>query len=199
MVDNILVIKFFNVVDLIPGRKVEEVSVLDRTRLLKTVLMTIDKQFSTPDQILIEYQMGPNDIARMISSQIAYHYTEVTNIEFKCKVSKSIIDTNCITYAVKHFPLNAIDFNPSSNSIHLISPMLKNAYHIATDGAYENFIVKSSNTVANKKHTLYNFSHYIKIMMANGNELLDNIPNKANDISDSFMQLFGYLKKKALL
>lgn len=241
IVDNILSIKWFNVIDLIPGNSLNEVSVLDRTRRLKSMLVAMDNQFDKPDLVLIEYQMGPNDVARMISSQIAYHYTDYTDIniiaktidyrkERKKKNGDTIaIPINTITYAVSHFPLGnttdkttdklidkttskttgkSIDKTTSKTTgksidkipeISLVNPALKNKYFIAPDGSYENFIVKLSNYTANKKHCIHNFHYYVKTMMKNGGDILDNVTNKADDMSDAFMMIFAYLKKNNML
>lgn len=87
IVDNMLVIKWFNVIDLIPGEKTDEVPALERTRRIKCLLNALDKQFDKPDLVLIEYQMGPNDISRMISAQISYHYMSDIELDIKLKTS----------------------------------------------------------------------------------------------------------------
>ena len=243
MLDGIISIKWFNCIDLIPGNKIEDVSVLERTRRLKYMLCAMDKQLDKPDLVLIEYQMGPNDIARMVSAQISYHYYSVGEINIipktvdirgKRKKNPDIeIPKNTITYAVKEYPLiplpstlpsslsplpstslSPLPSLPSSLSplsplpslpsplshatkVELVLPGLKNTCYLNEKGNYTNFIVKYSNTTANKKHTDWNFSYFVEHMM--DKQILENIPNKSNDMADAFMQIFSYLKKNRMI
>jgi hypothetical protein len=216
MLDGIISIKWFNCIDLIPGNKIEDVSVLERTRRLKYMLCAMDKQLDKPDLVLIEYQMGPNDIARMVSAQISYHYYSVGEINIipktvdirgKRKKNPDIeIPQNTITYAVKEYPLiplplsiPSLSLSPISHAtkVELVLPGLKNTCYLNERGNYTNFIVKYSNTTANKKHTDWNFSYFVEHMM--DKQILENIPNKSNDMADAFMQIFSYLKKNRMI
>ena len=49
-------------------------TLIERTHGLKHLLHMIDSQFSTPDIVLVEYQMKQNDYSKNISSQVLYHY-----------------------------------------------------------------------------------------------------------------------------
>jgi hypothetical protein len=203
---NIVSIKYFNVIDLIPGYKINKVPLMERTRNLKYLLCCLDQQLSRPDIVLIEYQMKQNDISRAISHQISYHYI-TTNVnvfmEYKEQFIKksSINNPNSITYAIDSYPIHSVLMNDNNSSIivETVGTTLKNAYHIAPGGEYSNFIVNFSNYVANKKHTDYNFKYYIKQFMHNKYDELISISNKTNDIADAFMMIFNWLKKKDLV
>lgn len=204
-VSKIIHIRWFNVIDLIPGRKIKDVDQCERTRLLKTVLCALDKQFDKPSLVLIEYQMGPNDISRNLASQIMYHYVDNATNVFNLKSQKNRLEESneCITYAVKDFPIDtSIDTsicNTTSCEVKFIPAGLKNSYHVTKNGIYSNFISKSSNYVANKAHTSYNFEYFIKCMMNDGDKILNTILNKKADFSDAFMMIYGYLKKNQMI
>jgi hypothetical protein len=233
ILSQILIVEWFNVIDLIPGNLIDEVPAIERIRRVKGMLSRLDQQFNKPDLVLIEYQMGPNDIARMISVQIAHHYmTDIDVVveqktkdlrKLRKKDDSVVVPVNTITYAVGGYPLigtdgvgnnindkivntndttdvNTADDNKTKHTqVEFVGPTVKNKYHIAPDGAYENFIVKNSNYIANKKHCVYNFQHFVKNMITGGGKIIDNIANKADDMSDAFMMIFGYLKIHKLL
>jgi hypothetical protein len=75
------VVEYLAVTDLIDGKKVNQTEVVERAFALCTYLKKVDKkiaklerQKAMPLQILIEYQMGPNDLCRGVASQILYHF-----------------------------------------------------------------------------------------------------------------------------
>lgn len=82
-------ILFVDVKDLIPDKKLKDTNILERTNNLRDYLNDIDKKISELNipiknlDILIEYQMGPNDKSRVISSQLLYHFSKYSsaNIE----------------------------------------------------------------------------------------------------------------------
>lgn len=212
--DNIIKIKFFNVIDLVPGIKVAKVPLLERTKRLKYLLQILDQQFDVPDIVLIEYQMKQNDISRAISHQIAYHYAgSGSNIlveqKEQCIQRRSLMESlaqktqlsNSITYAVESCPLLPIVMNENKtpDTVDIVGASLKNAYQLSSDGAYANFIAKYSNYTANKKHTTHNFTQYVKTFGGVKKEELLRINNKTDDIADSFMMIFGWLRKNELL
>ena len=207
ILNNVLRIEWFNAIDLIYGKYVEEAPMLERTTMLKSMLAVLDKQFARPDLVLIEYQMIQNDISRILSCQIAYHYTSVVPVTIveklvdlrkqRKKQPDLCISNSVISYAAKEYPLNS--YVNTSNThvvpvVELIGPRLKNTYYLAPDGSYDIFIVKYSNYVANKKHCTHNFNYFTKVM---------GYPyttcNKADDMADAFMMMFCYLKKMSLL
>lgn len=66
--------------------KVRSVSEVIRTSRLKQELNLLDEKLKSLHvpwkdmTVLIEYQMGPNDLARSVASQITYHYSNVVPI-----------------------------------------------------------------------------------------------------------------------
>jgi hypothetical protein len=66
---------FLGAVDFLNAR-VKDVSITERTRRLAITLTAFDAlTLPKPSHVLIEYQMGQNDLSRLLSSQILYHYT----------------------------------------------------------------------------------------------------------------------------
>ena len=213
IIDNIVKVIFFNVVDLVPGLAANKVHVLDRTRTLKYLLHCLDEQLPKPDIVLIEYQMKHNDISRCVSDQIAYHYTDIdckidTNLYVK---NKSYTDNsssiNNITYAVNNYPINRINSSSSSSSssssklkiVDIVGTGIKNSISFSEEGAYYNFIVRYSNKVSNKKHTSWNFKYFMEHFGNLDADFFIKLSKKYDDISDSFMMIFGWLKKNSYL
>jgi hypothetical protein len=98
--------KYLDVIDLIPGQKVKETNIVDRTKALYTYLSTILDPLigDEPDStlFLIEYQMGPNDKSRVISSQIMYHmskYSGITHLVGPSLKNKIVIGGNDALYS----------------------------------------------------------------------------------------------------
>jgi hypothetical protein len=209
-VDNIIKIKFFNVINLIPGCKASSVPMLERTRRLKHLLKYIDHLLPQPDIVLIEYQMKHNDISRTISNQIAMWYmsdSDNISINHKCEAdsrrSSSNVQTTStndyLTYAVDLYPLTSCQMSiiPSTRIIELVGPTLKNTVSLYPGGDYANFIVKWSNYVANKKHTSSNFIKFSNVFLSDLD--LTTVNNKLDDIADGFMMIFAWLKKRKIL
>ena len=73
---NMIYINYLDVKDLIPNKKIKDTDIIERTCKLKDYLTSIENKcdISPECQILVEYQMGPNDKSRTISSQILYHF-----------------------------------------------------------------------------------------------------------------------------
>jgi hypothetical protein len=74
-------IEYLEVKDLIPNQKIKDTNIIERTVKLQEYLAHIDTLLpNDPAQckVLIEYQMGPNDKSRTISSQIMYHFAKYT-------------------------------------------------------------------------------------------------------------------------
>lgn len=75
---NMISFEMAEVIDLIPDKQIKDTTINERTIRLKNYLIELDKKLSliTGDlTILIEYQMGPNDKSRVISSQLLYHFS----------------------------------------------------------------------------------------------------------------------------
>lgn len=76
ILNNMIEINHLDVKDLIPEKKLKDTTIIERTNNLKEYLTSIENKCDiSPDcQILVEYQMGPNDKSRTVSSQILYHF-----------------------------------------------------------------------------------------------------------------------------
>jgi hypothetical protein len=177
LVDNKILIEYMDVVDIIPGKKVKETSIVERTAGLYNHLTEFDAKIlcaneplctnkARPDieeyTFLIEYQMGPNDKSRAVASQIMMFFSK---------------------YCGNHGP----------SIIKVIGPSLKNKISIGGDDAhYSNFIEKyTTNYAANKNHAKYNF---IKLLAYLGKERMIKHIKKSNidDIADSVMMSIAY-------
>ena len=107
--------------------------------------------------------------------------------------------------SVKDTPTTSINNTPNTTTlstnttVELINPNIKNKYHIAPNGAYENFIVKYSNYTSNKKHCIYNFNYFVENTILDGYNIINNTSNKIDDVADAFMMIYGYLKEKDML
>jgi hypothetical protein len=164
LIDSRIRIEYMDVIDIIPGKKVKETSVVERTISLYNHLSKLDSrlQQDTSYTFLIEYQMGPNDKSRAVSSQIMMFFAK---------------------YCEPH----------GSSIIKIIGPSLKNKISIGGDDAhYSNFVEKyTTNYAANKNHAKYNFLKLLKYL---GQEKVINHVKKSNidDIADSVMMSIAY-------
>ena len=80
LINTYVIIHVLKVYDLTKGKKTDTVA---RSVLLKKCLIEIDTLIknteTTPDQVLVEYQMSANDKSRCVSQQILYHYSGLPN------------------------------------------------------------------------------------------------------------------------
>lgn len=163
--DNIT-INLLTVVDLIPGKKISETNLVERTCSLKKFLfkitseMTSTKWLTADVHLVIEYQMGPNRKSGDIQSQIMYHFSQ-------------------------YLP---------QNNIHVIGPSLKNKLKFQKDPlSFHNFYIEKYQTLyaANKAHTRYLFLSWLKNNKQSSK--LQNIKKKNySDISDAFCQAIAW-------
>ena len=195
LLDNIIEPILFDVVDLIPGKKLKETDTIMRAERLKAYLNSVDdfirtynvnKINKTPGEktkynikVLLEYQMGPNDKSRNVGSQILYHYSNYDN-GFK---SSYISNPGEIDKDV---------------SIEIIGPSLKNKINLDPANNYQSFIRKYTKTYdANKKHSIANMMIWLK--QKNKLEMISKI-KKSNydDIADAITMTLAwiYLKNK---
>ena len=82
-------ISYAECVDLIPGKKSKEVSVVERCTLLKNFITKVNKIFPA-DVVLIENQMTPNEKTHGIMYCLAYEYSEksiIVNPRIKNKLN----------------------------------------------------------------------------------------------------------------
>ena len=174
---------YVNTFNLIKDKKVKEVKYTDIAKKLKYLLHSIDAQLPTPNYILIENQMSPNDKARGILRYLEDHYLPLEKPEDE------------IQFAIKDYPLNFIDVPDAKNAVRknivCINPNLKNCYSIdkSDNGKYSYYIRKYSNYTANKKHTTHNFKYY---MEKTGNSKKIKTKTKLDDAADAFMMAYSW-------
>jgi hypothetical protein len=165
-------IQYATVVDLIPNKKVVDVSVIERTSKLYHYmngpfqeLMNEHCKCSNEEMIfLLEYQMGPNVKSSMVSAQILYHITKYQNAKM--------------------------------DNIILVGPSLKNKVVIGgNDSHYSNFVEKYTTLYAsNKNHTKYNLLKLLDYLDCK--DIISGIAKKnIDDIADSVMMSIAYILK----
>lgn len=193
LVSGIITIKYINCVQL--ASSVEELSVVERINRLKAVLCSLDL-LATPDKVLIEYQMGPNDDMRTISSSIIMYYTSGGSADtYIMSNTKAKPLANEICYKLDLYSMSYTYGNKHIDCI-LVPPTLKNAYTLAPNGEYSNFIIKYTNKTANKKHAVFNFKYFASLFdRPLYNKLLQHRDTGLYDIADSFMMIYSYLIK----
>lgn len=167
--NNIIEYLYFNVEDLIPGKKVKDTDIIERSIGLKKYMselkLFIDKSISEKNineiYVIIEYQLSSNYNANAIYNQIIYEFSQ---------------------------------YNSDLYKIIIMNPSYKNKIYFNNNLKHSSFIQKySNNYLANKNHTKQNFIYFLKIY--NLEYVLDNIKAKnIDDLADSFMQIFAFIK-----
>ena len=88
ILESVISIEYAQAINCTNGKKVTDMTAIERTINLKKYLTGPDfKPDFKPDVVLIEHQMKPNDISRINSMQIAYHFADI------CPVY--IVDPGC--------------------------------------------------------------------------------------------------------
>lgn len=164
--DNTIEYVYYNVEDLIPGKKLKDTEIIERTNNLKKYLKKVNnvinilRERDTIEKIylLIEYQLSSNYNANAIYNQIIYEFCD-----------------------------NIFE-------IHIINPAYKNRIYFSKELQHSRFIQKySNNYIANKNHTKENFLFFLRIFKLE--YVIDNIKKKnIDDLADSFLQIFGFIK-----
>jgi hypothetical protein len=170
--NNIIEYLYFNVEDLIPGKKVKDTDIIERSKSLKKYMSdlkliinkTISEKNVTRIYVLIEYQLSSNYNANAIYNQIIYEFSN--------------------SYPGDEYIYEIIVMNPS----------YKNKIYFNKELKHSSFIQKyTNNYVANKNHCKANFLYFLNSF--NMKEVLKNIKSKnIDDLADSFMQIFAYIK-----
>lgn len=174
-----LQISLLDVVDLIPNKKVKQTTTIERTyqlyKYLETLRVPITKAMQEHEdtRFLIEYQMGPNDKSRCISSQI-------------------------MLFCMSFLHVNSLSSSPTriEDRIHLVGPALKNKIQFGNDekSIHSYYLSKyKTNYTANKSHTKYILG---KILNAYGMEHMVASIKKKNidDIADAVCMALAFAK-----
>jgi hypothetical protein len=192
--DNLIQPTIFDVVDLIPGKKLKDVDVVTRSARLCAYLNMVDcnyihgfhreNQTSETYKVLLEYQMGPNDKSRNVGSQILYHYSNM-DTGFAC--SNKLGTKNIINSSI---PVIKYD-------VEIIGPSLKNKISIDKDKPYSYFIQKYMKSYdANKAHSKANFLQWVKNKKCDS--MIIGIKKKnLDDIADSVTMTLAWLYLKS--
>jgi hypothetical protein len=185
LLDNMIQPIFLDVVDLIPGQKLKDTTVILRTSRLKAYLSYIDNKLNELEgdiQILLEYQMGPNDKSRNVCSQILYHYSN-NDFDFS---NTSEIKTEPSQNLVKY-------------NIEIVGPSLKNKINFNPDKPYSYFTKKYVKLYdANKNHSKENLLYWLKEKKIE--HMIKNIKKKnLDDIADSVNMTLAWLRFKSNL
>lgn len=184
--DSIIVPIYLDVIDLVPNQKIKETTAELRSARLKTFLNLLDdiikEKINNLDdnkfKILLEYQMGSNDLSRNICSQILFYYSQL-DYGFSCA------NSNQYAYA---------DIG-KKYSVEIIGPSLKNKINFKCNHA--EFVKKYSNNYnANKAHSKCNFLYWINYTQ--NQHLIGNIKKKnLDDIADATNMAIAWLYLKS--
>lgn len=159
--DQLIQILYLDVIDMMPNRKVEDVSLIERSLLLKQTLTRINTKISefNIDSIInvcIEYQLNLNNKSLAVYSQLIYEYSDINKYKIKC-----------------------------------IKPSMKNSITINKDLNYSNYISKyTTNYKANKIHSKDNFLYFIKTFGLN-DKIKTIKKKNLDDIADTFTQMMS--------
>ncbi len=173
ILDNQYEIKYLDVIDLTPDKKIKDTNTIEKTLCLEhflrntitPILMKIPEEERT---FIIEYQMGPNDKSRVISSQIMFY---------------------CSLFCCKKL-------QRAQEQIKLIGPALKNKLYITDDeksfhsyhlGKYK------TNYAANKNHTKYLLKTFLGVR-GRGHILKKISKKNLDDAADAFCMIIAYIK-----
>ena len=184
LIDDLINPVFLDVVDLIPGKKVKDVDVAVRAASLKGYLCFLDRlaninsNDTEPWDVLMEYQMGPNDQSRNVGSQILYHYSQ-PKIEYK---SANLQNSSYIA------PTRQIN-------VHIVGPSLKNTINFVKGKDLAFFMEKyATSYTANKNHSKANFYEWMK---NKDSKLIGKIEKKnMDDVADAVTQALAWLRQK---
>lgn len=183
--------------NLLPDSIVRDTEDAIRLGRLKFALMTI-RRFLIESKIninnvIVEYQMGQNDLSRLISAAIIYEFcTEDPNIKINIGDSGSIGKINIGDSR----SIGDVDEKKTNNSINnsiiVIMPGAKNSFYFHPSLSYGNFAAKyKTNKTANKHHTSENFKHFLQLQNNSCSPYkFDTKINHSeiNHIADAFMQ-----------
>ena len=217
LVDGLIKPIILDVVDLIPGKKLKETSVILRASRLASYLKYVDFLIDThigygnKHKVLLEYQMGPNDQSRNVGSQILLHYATV-DTGFKCVhgVASKICDFKGSDDS-QNLLATVADMNAFNDKlielehenqldrydVEIVGPSLKNKINLVKDQPHSFFIQKYTKSYdANKAHSKANFLYWIKTKKAE--LMIKNIKKKnLDDIADSVNMTLAWIHLKS--
>lgn len=192
-VDNFIQIKYLDIFDLIPGKKLKETNAIERACRLKAVLEYIDficyqlYNKNQPDLVLVEFQMGQNNKSNDNFSQILFHYAKADNN---------------FSHHNNYMQTRTTKLQEQQNTkLIVVRPSIKNTVSITPNGQYHHFLKRyKTRYTANKAHavfnlqafcTLFNQTHLIPSSTSTTKKRSKKICLK--DAADAFMMIFGYI------
>ena len=188
VIENMFVLKYANVFDLLPGQKLDKIPIEVRVKKLKGVVeyvKYVNKRLDPEqdlDAVLIEYQMSSNDKSRNIATALAYAFAPAdpgfsfsgTFLDFKEGFGAS---------------------SKSNPEVEIVGPALKSKVYFGDEGRIQNFRKKyMGNYASNKAHSRYNFLRWVDEHGCRG--VIEGI-QRANidDVADSFMMAYAWAIK----
>lgn len=172
MINNNFKYLYYSVKDLIPDKKVKDTTIIERSNGLKKYMEELKNIINESIisnnikkiYVLVEYQLSSNYNANAIYNQIIYEFSN--------------------SYSGDEYIYEIIVMNPS----------YKNKIYFNKGLKHSSFIQKyTNNYIANKNHCKANFLYFLNSF--NMKEVLKNIKSKnIDDLADSFMQIFAYIK-----
>jgi hypothetical protein len=180
LLNDILHVKECWLFDLLPEGNVRNTDDSVRLSRLKAALCSIKLTIASLgiklDEIHVEYQMGQNDLTRLISPAIIYEFCGPDN-NIKALVG----------------PCVSVETQATVPKVVVIMPSGKNSIHFKPELAYGVFAAKYKTTkTANKHHTAENFKYFLRmqnaLVISKKINYLDINHSVINHVADAFMQ-----------
>jgi len=195
LVGDMLFVKNMWLFNLLPDSVVRDTDDAVRLGRLKAALGKVRSFINSAgikvSNIIVEYQMGQNDLSRLISAAIIYEFCDEDNgIQMNICGGGEASGTGAGVSANASAKVHA---NSQANShIKVVMPAAKNSFHFHQSLSYGVFAAKyKTNKTANKHHTAENFKYFLQLQNSNSRCKKINFDYKhaeINHISDAFMQ-----------
>jgi hypothetical protein len=187
ILNNVVDLKFVDVVDLVPNKKVSDTKPELRSSRLAAYLTCVDKLIndhinygyrgSQCIKVFLEYQMSSNFKSNFISAQIMQHFIG-------------------IDYGFNSVNLNIDKCSTQQFEVVIIGPSLKNKINFDKSKQLSYFMGKyTKKYLANKAHAKNNLLFWLKTQKKT--HLIEKIKNKnLDDIADSVIQALAWMMLK---
>jgi hypothetical protein len=188
IIDSITQLKYVNVFDLVPGKKLADCPAIVRAQRLKGVveyIKHVNAKIGGPlDTVLIEYQMSLNDKSRGVSAGLVYAFSSAdadflsasTYMNSKDEFAEALSREKC--------------------RVEIVGAALKGKVYFGS-GNIQNFRKKyMSNYDCNKAHSKHNFLTWIADH--DQQHLIEGIPKgNLDDVADSFLMAYAWAIKES--
>ncbi len=199
-------IEYLNVIDLVPGQKLDETDSYLRSRRLTGALnyITSTVDMSEIQFILLEFQMGPNHKSSEIYSKLEQYFSQTDPDEgfsLLCGKGKGKGKGKGEGKKVNHSVTCMVEGESKrvkgvkGVKIERVGPSLKNTVSFASHLKHKVFLAKYMDPyTANKNHCKENLLYYLRISGNMG--LIEGLPKKnIDDAADAFMQAIAWVRK----